>query len=89
MKPKSPSEAAIHNGMRRFICEWSRSSLRLRLIRQIISTAKSRSSMVSIDVRHSSFAFVTASLGTVQAEIGDLVDRCNNKGECDSSTLPP
>lgn len=37
--------------------------------------------MVSLDVRHKSFIFYTALLGSVHAKLGDLIDRCNgNKG---------
>jgi hypothetical protein len=43
--------------------------------------AKDRSTMLSLDVRHKSFVFYTALLGSVHAKLGDLVDRCNdNKG---------
>jgi hypothetical protein len=44
--------------------------------------------MLSFDVRHRSFAFATASLGELHANIGDLLDKCEGiKGECTSTAL--
>jgi len=81
MRPTWSNEAETHTGTGRPACQ-SLAELMLQFGAEFyISTAKSRSAILSLDVRHSSFAFITASLGTVSVKIGDLLDKCeDNKG---------